>query len=485
LSYAGTVIQGVTWTGGGRLASQALQFGVSLLLMRLLLPEDFGLLAMVVVFTGFATAMSDMGLSAALVQRENLGLAHRDTAFWVTLGLGASLTLLFVLGAPAVGAFYGSGELVRITRALAPIFVLTTIGNVPLALLQREYRFRRMAAADFAGTLFGALVGVILALEGYGVWALVLMQLSSALVTSCVALVLAAWWPGFHLQRAAFSDLFAFGGGLTGSRLLNYWARQLDNLLIGRFMSAATLGLYSRAYALMLLPLSHLMPAISRVLFPVLSSIQADRHRVKGAYIRLVRLLGLIVFPVMLGLAATADNFVLVVFGQQWTEVVPLVQILAPVGVVQILISPGGLIYTSQGRTDRMFQWGVVASTTLMVAIVIGVWLGSAEAVAWSYLVANVLLLYPAVKVPGDLIGMSPGSLFVGAMGPLAIAVGMALTVWAAGAYWMAGWSSTAALLSQVLLGIVLYVAPVLGLRLDVVNDLRDLIRRRGEAAAA
>jgi len=326
---------------------------------------------------------------------------------------------------------------------------------------------------------------VILALEGYGVWALVLMQLSSALVTSCVALVLAGWRPEFHLQRAAFSDLFAFGGGLTGFRLLNYWARQLDSLLIGKFMSAATLGLYSRAYALMLLPLSHLMPTISRVLFPVLSSIQADHDRVRRAYIRLVRLLGLIVFPAMLGLAATADNFVLVVFGQQWTEVVPLVQILAPVGVVQVLIGPGGLIYKSQGRTDRMFQWGVVASTTLMVAIVIGVWLGSAEAVAWSYLAANVLLLYPAVKVPGDLIGMSPWSLFLAAMGPLAIAAGMALTVWAAGAYWMAGWSSTAALLSQVLLGIVLYVAPVLGLRLDVVNDLRDLIRRRGEAGAA
>jgi PST family polysaccharide transporter len=451
--------------------------------MRLLPPADFGLFAMVVVFTGFAMALADFGLASALVQLQNAGRSHEDTAFVTTLVTGLLLTGLFYGLAGPLAAFYDAEPLVAVTRLFAPVFVLQSFSAVPMALMQRSQAFGRMATADLLGVVVGGAVGVLAASRGLGVTSLVLMQLGIVSVTAVAALSLGSWRPGIRFSGGALRELVAFGGGVTGFRLLNYWARQADNLLIGRFMGTAALGFYSRAYSLILMPMSQIAPVVSRVMFPVLSSLRNDRVAIRRTYTRVVSVLAMVSFPLTLGMLVTADTLVPALFGDPWARAIPIIRILAVAATIQVILNPAGWLYMSQGRTDRMFQWGVLASTCLIAAIVVGVLLGTPEWVATCYVVANALLAYPALRWSGDLVGLAPITVLRAIRLPLAVALTMAGIVWALGVAvrevlpvgWLFG--------GQVVVGAGIYVGTMLGARPEPVRDVLTAMRSLREPA--
>jgi PST family polysaccharide transporter len=204
-------------------------------------------------------------------------------------------------------------------------------------------------------------------------------------------------------------------------------------MLIGRYLGTATLGLYSRAYFLMLVPLKNITGVLAPVMFPAMASIQHDKDRVRRAYLRGMRLITFWAFPLMIGMATVAEPFVLGLFGAEWSGVIPLIRILAFVGITQTLCNPVGWIYTSQGRTDIMFWWGVGGAGTLVGCIIAGIMLGGVETVAWAYLVGNLLITAPCIAIPGRLIGMRVWDVFSVVAGNLASAIGMAAVVWTVG----------------------------------------------------
>ena len=455
---------------------QVIQFTLSVILARLLVPEDFGLVGMVAVFLGFAALFGEFGFSSALVYRPDLRPIHSVSIFWVNILAGVVIAALFWIGAPYVARFYNTPALERITQVVGLNFALSAASIVPLALLRRSMAFNRIAVLNVAAALVAGCTAILLAYMGFGPWAIVVQGLVSATATSLLAIALADWRPRLQFSASAVRELLGYSSNLVGFGVVNYWARNADNLLIGKFLGSFSLGVYSRAYTLMLLPISEVISVLGTVMFPALSSIQEDKARVKRIYLRAMPMIALIAFPMMLGLMVVAEPFVLALFGERWIAVAPLLRILCIVGVIQSMCSPTGWIYTSQGRTDWMFWWGIVSSGTFIAGIVIGVLQGTAQAVALYYLLANVVMCYPCIAIPGRLIDLRFSEVARAVVGPLVCASVMAVIVWGAGTLIPAAWPPVARLASLVALGVVSYTALVLGARLAVVAELRDLL---------
>lgn len=276
-------VVGVAWSGAGRLGQQGIHFVISILLARLLLPEHFGLIAMLMVFIGFASLFAEFGFAAALVYEPDLGEAEVNSTFWLNVGVGVALTAVFMLLAPAIARFYSVPELGPMGRVIAFTFTLSALGIVPGALLKRQMAFRSLALVEMAATLAAGGAAVVLALSGAGVWTLVAHSLLLALLTSALTWRVAAWRPRLSFSMAGMRSVLRFSANLFGFNMVNYWARNADNLLIGKFLGSTGLGIYNRAYALMLLPSRQLATVLGRVMFPALASIQEDHTRVRRA----------------------------------------------------------------------------------------------------------------------------------------------------------------------------------------------------------
>ena len=474
MSLRSQTISGVGWTSFAKVIQQGSQFILSIFLMRLLSPDAYGLIGMAMVFIGFANIFKEFGFGSALVQRSHLAQSHYSSTFFLNIGIGAFLTLLFIVLAPTLSTFYGSTELIGILQALSLSFIIASVGIVPSSILQRKMRFDLLSKIEITTAIVPGIIAVIFALYGFGVWALVVQTLLTSLFSSVLYMVYAPWKPQWVFSWRSINDLWAYSASLTGFQFVNYWARSADDLLIGKYMGSASLGNYTRAYTLMLLPIKQVISVINRVMFSALSKIQREKERVKKAYLKSMRLIAFISFPMMVGLFVVADTFVLALFGEKWSGVIPLIQILAVVGITQAMCNPTGWIYQSQGRTDWMFWWGIFGGGSLIVAIVIGVWFGSAKSVAIAYAVANLLITYPCIAIPGKLINMSFWEVCRVVYPSLFLSVIMGIVVFYSKQY-MGDLNLSLRLIIMIVIGIITYLGISFSLRLGAFLELKNI----------
>lgn len=475
MSLRAHAISSVSWTTAAKAAQQVFQFGLSIVLMRMLGPKAFGLIGMVLVFSGFAAIFTDFGFSMALVQRRDLREEHRSTVFWVNMAVACFLTAVMFLAAGPIARFYKEPLLKSMSAWLSLTFILNAPGTVPRALLEKNLRFDVLAKIDVFTLAVSGLSAVAIAASGHGVWSLVGQQLVNATANSLALLTFGKWCPRLVWCRTALRELFRFGAELTGFNVINYWSRVSDNLLVGKFMGPDALGIYSRAYSLMLLPITQVISVLAPVMFPVFSTIQDDRDRVRKAFLRVIRLLTFITFPMMFGLMVVARPFVLGLLGAEWAAVIPLIQILAVVGMTQTLCNPVGWIYASQGRTDWLFWWGVGGSGFLIVSIVVGVLFGSVKSVAIAYLIGNLIITVPCLAIPGRLIDMKLGDVWDAIRGNLFCALAMGGCVWLMGLFLPPGMASLLKLAVEVTAGALVYVSLAYGSRQAVWGEILDV----------
>lgn len=419
---------------------------------------------MAAVVTGFMSVVSNLGFGSALVQREELREGHVTGVFWASLGLGVVLAILAVASAPLVGGFFDEPAVEPVLASLSAVFVFGALSAAPKSLLQRDMDFESLARVEVPAIVLGGAAAIGLAWAGAGVWSLVTQRLAAPALEAAIVWAFVAWRPSLRFPTKAVRELAGYSLNLTGFNLVNYWARRVDDLLIGRVMGSASLGLYNRAYQLMLLPISQIIGAISRVMFPALASLQGDSARMRRMYLRVVRVVSMFAFPTMAGLAVLTDVFVIGVLGEQWTGAIPVIRILCLVGMIQTLANPTGWIYKATGRTDWMMWWGVGGGTILIASIVVGVWLGSIETVAWAYAGGNLLLLYPVIAIPGSLIDMTFGDV-MNTVGPGALVAAIMAGVLLAARLWLVGdWPAVAVLSVLVPAGVFVYVGASLWL---------------------
>lgn len=472
-------IAGVGWVTAAQFGRQALTLAISLLLARLLSPQEFGLVGMITVFTGFATLFGEMGLSAALIQREEVSEAHLSSVFWLNLVVGVALTLLLSSLAPALATFYGEPRLVPLTRLIALTFSLAALSLVQLSLLRRTMNFRLLAGIELASSVGAGIVALGLAIAGWGVWSLAWQLVLTSVLTALLAWRSSPWRPQPHLERAAIGNLIGFSGNLLGFNLLNYWTRNADNLLIGKFIGPDPLGLYARAYSLMLLPTTQVTNVLSRVMFPALSRVKDQPARAKRIYLQAVAAIALVTFPLMLGLFVVADPFVAAVLGPKWLTMTTTLRIFCLLGLTQSIANTAGWLYQSQGRTDWLLRWGLGSSAFTLASIALGIALGSVEAVAASYALASTLLAYPSLAIPGRLIGLTVSEVMRSVAGSLGCAATMAVAVWGLGQLLPPAWPPGAFLLVQVMAGVSLYAALLHLFKLEAYQTLRTLLREQ------
>jgi O-antigen/teichoic acid export membrane protein len=450
-------ISGVFWSSVSRFAQQAVQFATAVVLARLLAPADFGLVAEVIVFTSFAWLLIDFGFSAALIQREKLEERHLSSAFWLNVGIGAVLTLVTVAISPAIAAFYHQPRLRDLTLALSGAFVLGSLGIVQGTVLERDLNFRRLAVITNGATLAGGVVGISAAVAGAGVWSIVAEALVGTGMRSLLLWVSSDWSPALLFDRQAVKDLWGFSANLAAFNSVNFWARNADNVLVGRFVAPAALGIYGRAYTLMMIPLNQVTSTISVAMYPVLARLQGNRELLRDTYLKLVEMIAIVAFPVATGLFVVAHPFVLTLYGQRWAGVVGVLQILCIPLLVQSVGSTVGLVYQTCGRTDWLLRWGVIASATTVAGFAIGIHWGI-RGVAASYAIVSVPLFYFSLLPPGKLIGASPVDVLRAVRFPFAAAVAMAAVMWGAGRV-VEGLGTGGQLGVEIAVGVVVYSA--------------------------
>jgi O-antigen/teichoic acid export membrane protein len=465
-------ITGVSWSAISQVLNQAFTFAISIVLARMLGPAVYGLIGMITVFTGFAAVFGDLALGAAIIQRKELEERHLNAAFWTNVAMGVLLTVLMVALAPVVAWFYDAPELLMLSAVIALKYVIDSFSVVQISLLNRDMRFKTLAGVQIGSTVVSGLTGLGMALYGMGPWSLVAQMLVASVVSLAVSWRLGHWRPRFAFDRGACKELFGFSAYYLGSDIVNYWARTLDQLLIGRFIGPSSLGIYSRAYSLMLMPLSQVSRMVGRVMFPALSSIQDDKPRVKRIYLKSIAVIALITFPMMTGLFAVSDHFILALLGDKWVAAIPVLRIFCWVGLLQSIATTTGWIFYSQGRTGTDFM--LTASFTAFYAL--GFFIGirwGIMGVALAYAICNVVLWYPSWAIPGRVIGLTFSEMIRSLSSTFFCAFIMGAIVWGTEPYLPDGMAHWKCLAIQIPFGILLYFLLVVGLRLDSLQEVR------------
>jgi len=378
----------------GQGALFVIQTASTIVLARLLTPADFGMIAMVTAVTGFAALFKDLGLSMATIQKAEINHEEISALFWINVAVSAMIALITAAAAPAIAWFYGEPCLTLITVALSLVFLFGGLTVQHSALLQRQMRFKALAAIQVVSMLTGVVAAIAAAAMGTGYWALVIMQVVSAVFVAIGVWLLCEWRPGSPSRRTDVKSMLLFGANLTGFDIVNYFARNFDNILLGRFWGASTLGLYSRAYNIMMLPISQVRGPLTAVAISALSHLQNDPIRFKRYYIKLIILIAFITMPLMAFLFVCADQVILVLLGSQWLGAADIFKILCINAFIQPVQGTAGLVLVTLGQSKRYLTLGTISSIIIVISFILGLPWG-AIGVAAAYTIASYLLLVP------------------------------------------------------------------------------------------
>lgn len=348
----------------------ALQFGSMIVLARLLDPNVFGLVAMVTSVIGIADLIRDFGLSSAAIQSKTLSTDERTNLFWVNLGFGAACTVVVALCAPFIQSIYDQAGLIPIIVSLSGVFLLSGANTQFRADLTRSMRYGKLATADIASQVAGIAIAAALAVAGFGVWALVGQQLTVAVVSLSMNAVSTRWLPGLPQRGVSLRRFFAFGSSLFATQTLTYLTKNVDNVALGIFSGPYQLGLYSRAYQLLMTPLNQINAPMTGVALPVLSKIQDDDERF-SRYLDRAQLVACYLTASVFAVAAgVAGPLTLVLFGSQWAEVAPIFAVLAVGGIFRSIQQIAYWTYLAKGRTNAQLKM-ILVTRPIMIAIIL------------------------------------------------------------------------------------------------------------------
>lgn len=373
----GSLFSGLRWTGSSQIFQQIINLAWSVVMAHMLQPSDFGLLAMASVFTGFIYFVLDMGLSVAVVQRENLEESQLSSIFWLNVFVGLVMTLLGSACSLPIAVLYRQPGVQMVVVLLSFNFLLYSLSITQVSLLQRRMEFRTLELRTLGGLVIGSVVSIILGLLGFGVWSLVARLLVSSVVGLVLLWSVSGWRPTWTFQWSQAREFVGFSSEVLGSSLLGHIGRNADNLLIGRFVGASALGYYSLAYNLMMLPVQRFTQVMVNVLFPALSRLQEDTEKLARSWFRAARLITTITAPLMFGLVVLSDGFVTVVYGEHWMKAVPILRILALLGVVQSLGILDATVLIALGKFRLQLKLVTFSVGVSLVCFAIGLQWGS------------------------------------------------------------------------------------------------------------
>jgi len=373
-SLSQAVKKGIAWNLSGRVVIFLISLGTSIVLARLLEPEDFGTYGMALIFAGLASRFGDVGFGLALIQRKEIQSEHVSSCFVASVLLFVTLTVVTISVSPLVGLFFENPLAGRVLSILSLTFLASPFSSVARVLLQRQMDFRGVATANIVDHVAVAVTCIGFAWQGQGVWSLVYGQLAGTLLRTLVLLTWAGWKPNLRFRLQAFRDLFSFGFNIFLKNLLIYGSDKVDYLITGKQFGPGVLGMYEKAFNLMDITVKEMSAKIgSGVLFSAFSKIQEDQTRLRAAYMKIILTLSLVCFPVFSGLFVVAPSVIYVCFGEKWLPSAVPLQILCIAGILRMYL---------QITSTAINAMGYVATEVWMrgaalLLLGVGCWIGS------------------------------------------------------------------------------------------------------------
>ena len=374
-SLRGKTIKGVGWSSSDNIVSYGISFLVGLVLARLLSPEEYGLIGIITIFITMFNSIVDSGFSNALIRKNDQKDIDYNTVFIVNLFLSVVLFVILFLCAPAIAIFFDKPQLITLTQAMGSIIVINAFAIIQRTILVKRIDFKTQTKVSLISSISSGVVGIGMALSGYGVWSLVGQQISRQLLNTLFLWIWVAWWPRIQFSLDSFIELFGYGWKLLVSGLIDTIWNQIYQVVIGKCYSTEMLGQYTRAEQFASVFSSNLTSVVQRVSYPVLCSIRDEKERLKQTYKKVIKVTMLVTFVLMLGLAAVAKPMILVLIGEKWLPAVKILQIVC----LSLMLYPLHAINLNmlqvKGRSDLFLKLEIVKKTIAVIPVLLGIFI--------------------------------------------------------------------------------------------------------------
>ena len=398
-------IQGGSISILAKILNTIIQIAGVAILARLLSPNDFGLVAMATVITGFFFVFHELGLEDATIQASRITHEQISTLFWINLGFGFLVTIILMASSPVVAWFFKEPQLIPVVMVSSINFVFYGLYTQHLALLKKNMLFVEVSIIEILSGLLSTVASIIMALLGMKYWAIIFRHIFFPFFKAIFAWIFCHWRPGVPRRNTNVRPLLKIGANSVGFYMVNYFAANLDKTLIGKKFGAEQLGYYSRAYYLSIIPAGYFTQAIFHVAVSTLSKLRDEPEKYHRYYLNALSIVSFLGMPISIFMAITSKDLIYLLLGPQWNQAAGIFSILGLSAGMNILYGTSGWIHVSLGRTDRWFKWGIIGSLILISGFIIGLFFGP-RGVALAYTIVIIILTLPGILYAGSPIGL-------------------------------------------------------------------------------
>lgn len=401
-------ISGVIWSSIQKFGTMGISFVSNIILARLLTPDDYGCVGMLMIFITVANTFIDGGFGSALIQKKQPTQEDYSTIFYWNLALSFILYAILFFTSPLIAGFYNLAMLSPVLRVQGLVLILNSLSIIQLNRLRKQLKFKKISIVNLTSATISVGVTIYLAYNGWGVWALVAQQLLMSFFNTVLFWIVAGWMPSFIFSYQSFKELFSFGGFILLSNLLNTLGNNIQGILIGKFFSSHTMGLYSQARKLEEVASTSLSNVVDQVSFPVLAEVKNDKTRLINVLRKLITSIAFFSFPIMLLLIAIAKPVIVLLYSSKWIECVPYFQILCVAGIAISLQNINYYAVAAIGKSKKLFFWTVIKRIISLGLIVIGFFIYG----IWGLLGGMVLAAYIMYAINAVLVSVNVGYKF-------------------------------------------------------------------------
>lgn len=449
-------IKGLLWSANSKFLSQLFNFIITAILARLLIPADFGIVGMSLIFTGLIAMINETGLTTAIIQKKDITNSHLYTAFWVNIATGIILFVGSFFAAPLIADFFKAADVELIIKISSISFLISSVALVNRSLLTKNLNFKKLAATEIIGSIVSGVAAIYLAFLGFGFWSLVARNLINDFVVISLTLIAYPWKPAIYFSKKCFIEMFSFGANVIGSSFLYYLRGNLDYIVVGRLMGTEMLGYYTLAYSLAIYPIRKLSPIITKVVFPAFSIIKDDNVAYKNGYIKLLSFMAITIIPAMVGLASISNELIRIIYGYNWILAIQPLQILCIVGIVGILAPVTAPVFYSKGVPEIDFKLSLIKLPITAIALIIGSSFGI-NGIASTMAIVTLLFYIITQKIINSLIELSWKEYLSAISVPLlsSLLMGIIVTIYK---QFILNFDDYFILASSIIIGILIYI---------------------------
>ncbi|WP_300440074.1 lipopolysaccharide biosynthesis protein [Christiangramia sp.] len=478
MSLKKRVTAGLVWTFTEQFGNQLIGFVISVILARILLPEQFGLIGMIAVFIAIGNALLHAGLTKSLIRGKDLESADYSTVFYFNLSASFLIYFFIYFSAPLIAQFYEESILIGLVRLYCTTFIISAFSAVQLARLTKKMEFRTQTIIAIPSAIVGGFVGIVMALSGYGVWSLVWSSISGALINSILLWLYSDWRPELVFDFKKLKNHFNFGYKLTLSELLDRTFSNLFLIAIGKYFSAAQVGFYTRAETMNQLPVKNISRALDKVTFPLFSKIQNDDKRLKRVYGKILKIIIFVITPLLIYLAVLAEPIFRFLFTEKWLPAVPYFQILCVTGILYPLHSYNLDILNVKGRSDLFLKLEIFKKVLILLVLFITIPMGIIE-LLFGQVIISFLAFFINAHYTGKFINYSAFQQILD-ISPILIIAGLGGGItFLVDHYWMTNYEDILRILIGFISGGIFYITISYILKMESLFELYKIILKK------